>query len=233
MTNKDLNILHDFNVLYLEDDENLLKHTSDVLEDFVNNIFAVKTSKEALDILLNKKVDVIISDINLPHMNGFEMITEILSLKPDQLFIVMTSYDTDQNILSSIQEGACSFLRKPLEIKDIQTSLLLCCGKIKSTTKQITPEVTIDYRKESIYKNNELIFLSQKSHKIFWLLCYNIEKLVSYDMFEDYVYSGESINKGALHTAILRIKQQLGKDLIIDNIQNQGYMLKVTYSPDK
>ena len=52
-------------------------------------------------------------------------------------------------------------------------------------------------------------------------------------MFEDYVYSGESINKGALHTAILRIKQQLGKDLIIDNIQNQGYMLKITYRPDK
>ena len=65
MTNKDLNILHNFNVLYLEDDENLLKHTTDVLEDFVNNIYAVKTSNEALDILLNKKVDVIISDILL------------------------------------------------------------------------------------------------------------------------------------------------------------------------
>lgn len=44
MTNKDLNILHNFNVLYLEDDEDLLKHTKDILEDFVNNIYAVKTS---------------------------------------------------------------------------------------------------------------------------------------------------------------------------------------------
>ncbi len=54
MTNKDLNILQNFNVLYLEDDESLLKHTTDVLEDFVNNIYAVKTSKEALDILFHK-----------------------------------------------------------------------------------------------------------------------------------------------------------------------------------
>ena len=59
MTNKNLNILRNFNVLYLEDDENLLKHTTDVLEDFVNNIYSVKTSNEALDILLNKKIDVI------------------------------------------------------------------------------------------------------------------------------------------------------------------------------
>ena len=54
MHNKDLNILHNFNILYLEDDENLLKHTRDILEDFVNNIYAVKTISEALDILLNK-----------------------------------------------------------------------------------------------------------------------------------------------------------------------------------
>ena len=69
MNNNDLNILHEFNILYLEDDENLLKHTKDILEDFVNNIYAVKTISEALDILLNKKVDVIISDILLKDEN--------------------------------------------------------------------------------------------------------------------------------------------------------------------
>ena len=67
MNNNDLNILHEFNILYLEDDENLLKHTKDILEDFVNNIYAVKTSNEAMDILLHKKVDVIICDILLKN----------------------------------------------------------------------------------------------------------------------------------------------------------------------
>ena len=228
-----LKLLSTISVLVVEDDAMTLMAIKQGLKPYCEAFYEAKDGYEGLELFKQHRVDIILTDIHLPEMNGFEMITEILSLKPDQLFIVMTSYDTDKNILSSIQEGACSFLRKPLEIKDIQTSLLLCCGKIKSTTKQITPEVMIDYRKESIYKNNELIFLSQKSHKIFWLLCYNIEKLVSYEMFEDYVYSGESINKGALHTAILRIKQQLGKDLVIDNIQNQGYMLKITYRPDK
>ena len=51
MINNDLTILQNFNVLYLEDDENLLKHTKSILEDFVNNIYTAKTSSEALDIL--------------------------------------------------------------------------------------------------------------------------------------------------------------------------------------
>ena len=77
MNNNDLNILHEFNILYLEDDENLLKHTKDILEDFVNNIYAVKTISEALDILLNKKVDVIISDILLKDENGIDFLKHI------------------------------------------------------------------------------------------------------------------------------------------------------------
>ena len=101
MINKDLNILHNFNVLYLEDDESLLKHTSDVLEDFVNNIYAVKTSKEALDVLLNKKVDVIISDILLKDENGIDFLKHI------------------KNKISIFQ----LFLRQPTQIQTIYLKL--------------------------------------------------------------------------------------------------------------
>jgi len=68
--NKNLDILKNINILYLEDDENLLKHTSDILEDFVANIYGVKITIDAMKILLAKKVDVIISDILLEYENG-------------------------------------------------------------------------------------------------------------------------------------------------------------------
>ena len=48
MATRNLNILQDFNILYLEDDKNLRLHTKDVLEDFVNNIYAVGCSNESL-----------------------------------------------------------------------------------------------------------------------------------------------------------------------------------------
>ena len=137
----------------------------------------------------------------------------------------MTSFDTDQNLIHSIHEGACYFLRKPMDIKALQTALLMMVNRIEYKYTKLSPEVTIDYRKELILHNGEPLFLTYKNHKIFWLLCYNLGRVVSYDMFEDYIYSGEAVNKSVLHVAILRIKQQLGK-VNIENIVNVGYVLK-------
>lgn len=123
MINKDLNILRNFNVLYLEDDENLLKHTSDVLEDFVNNIFAVKTSKEAIDILLNKKIDVIISDILLKDENGIDFLKYIKN-KNIHIPAILTTAHTDTNyLLDAIKLKVDDYIVKPINIKELLDSL--------------------------------------------------------------------------------------------------------------
>lgn len=123
MTNKNLNILHNFNVLYLEDDENLLKHTTDVLEDFVNNIYAVKTSNEALDILLNKKVDVIISDILLKDENGIDFLKHIKN-KNINIPTILTTAHTDTNyLLEAIKLKVENYIIKPINIKELLNTL--------------------------------------------------------------------------------------------------------------
>lgn len=123
MTNKDLNILHNFNVLYLEDNENLLKHTTDVLEDFVNNIYAVKTSNEALDILLNKKVDVIISDILLKDENGIDFLKHIKN-KNINIPTILTTAHTDTNyLLEAIKLKVENYIIKPINIKELLNTL--------------------------------------------------------------------------------------------------------------
>lgn len=123
MTNKNLNILHNFNVLYLEDDENLLKHTTDVLEDFVNNIYAVKTSNEALDILLNKKIDVIISDILLKDENGIDFLKHIKN-KNINIPTILTTAHTDTNyLLEAIKLKVENYIIKPINIKELLNTL--------------------------------------------------------------------------------------------------------------
>lgn len=123
MENKDLNILHDFNVLYLEDDENLLKHTTDVLVDFVNNIYAVKTSKEALEILLNKKVDVIISDILLKDENGIDFLKHIKSKNINIPTILTTAHTDTKYLLDAIKLKVENYIVKPINIKELLNSL--------------------------------------------------------------------------------------------------------------
>ncbi|AXX91955.1 response regulator [Malaciobacter molluscorum LMG 25693] len=124
MQNKDLNILNKFNILYLEDDENLLKHTHDVLIDFVNEIYAVKTSKEALEVLKNKKVDVIISDILLENENGIDFLKNLKEDRNINIPTILTTAHTDTKyLLDAIKLKVENYIIKPINIKELLTTL--------------------------------------------------------------------------------------------------------------
>ncbi|MFT7003849.1 MAG: DNA-binding response OmpR family regulator [Sulfurimonas sp.] len=221
-----LNKLNKLSVLVVEDDEIARKTIKHEIKPYCLNFFEANDGFTGLEVFKNHPIDVIVTDIHMPGINGLDMIDEILKLKPEQLFIVMTSYDTDQNIMHSIKEGVCSFLRKPLSINDLRTALLMTLSRIKYTTKILNENISIDYQKEIIYFNNEPFFLPHKTSRVFWLLCYNIGNLVSYEMFENYAYDGEYVSKSALHNAILRIKKQL-YSIEIENISSDGYILKI------
>jgi DNA-binding NtrC family response regulator len=123
MTNKDLTILQNFNILYLEDDADLLKHTKDVLVDFVNNIYAVKTSLEATNILLNKKIDVIICDILLKDENGIDFLKHIKNKNINIPTILTTAHTDTQYLLDAIKLKVENYIVKPVNIKELLESL--------------------------------------------------------------------------------------------------------------
>ncbi|MFV7791363.1 response regulator [Aliarcobacter lanthieri] len=120
---RDLRILKDFNILYLEDDESLLKHTTDVLEDFVQNIYSVKTTVEAMNILLEKKVDVIVSDILLEDESGINFLKYIKS-KNIKIPTILTTAHTDTNyLLEAIKLKVENYIVKPINIQELLDSL--------------------------------------------------------------------------------------------------------------
>jgi DNA-binding response OmpR family regulator len=221
-----LDLLNNFSILVVEDDITARTIIKQAIKEYFAAYYEAKDGLEGLEAFKKRKIDVIVSDIHLPRLNGFEMIKEILLLKPEQPFVVITAYDNDQNVLKSIQTGALSFLRKPINIQNLQTAILLALSKnIQRKQLELSGTVAIDFNKEMIYKNNEALFLTHMSNKIFWLLCYNINRLVSYDMIEDYAYEGEAVNKNTIHAVVLRIKRQL-EDIELENVSNAGYILK-------
>jgi len=124
MQAKDLNILNQFNILYLEDDVDLLRHTTDILEDFVHNIYPVKTSKEAMDILLNKKVDIIISDILLEGENGIDFLKHIQNEKGIHIPTILTTAHTDTKyLLDAIKLKVENYIIKPIKVKELLDTL--------------------------------------------------------------------------------------------------------------
>lgn len=123
MNHRDFECLGRFNVLYLEDELDLLKHTSEVLVDFVHNIYSVQTCDEAIEIIRTKKIDVIVSDILLKHGNGIEFLQSLRAKGYDIPAILTTAYTDTEYLLDAIKLKVENYIVKPINIKELLNSL--------------------------------------------------------------------------------------------------------------
>lgn len=118
-----LDILKNFNILYLEDDVDLLKHTSDVLEDFVNKIYKATNSIEAMNFILNEKIDVIISDIELEDENGINFLKYLRNKDINTPAILTTAYTDTNYLIEAIKLKVENYIVKPINIKELLDTL--------------------------------------------------------------------------------------------------------------
>jgi DNA-binding NtrC family response regulator len=121
---RNLNILNNFNILYLEDDDALLNHTRDMLSDFVKNVFAVKTSQEAMQLIQNEHIDVIVSDILLENENGIDFLKELKLEKNIFIPTILTTAHTDTKyLLEAIKLKVENYIVKPINLKELLNTI--------------------------------------------------------------------------------------------------------------
>ena len=123
MKDRNLNILNEFNILYLEDDDSLLTHTKDILEDFVKNVYAVRTSSAAYQVVKNEKIDVIISDILLENENGIDFLRQIKDESIDIPMVLTTAHTDTKYLLDAIKLKVENYIVKPINVKELLNTL--------------------------------------------------------------------------------------------------------------
>lgn len=219
------NVLKKINILLVEDDEIARLSLKKSLGIYANSVKVAKDGLEGLDEFKKDKVDVVITDINMPNLNGLEMMEEIIKIKPNQMFFVITSYDTDENLFKSMQKGATFFLKKPIVIEELLNALIINLLKISSQKIRLSKRIFVDPISETIFMDDKALFLSLNEHKLLWLFVYNLGRVVSYDMINEYVYYGKDMQNSSIHTAVMRLKKNL-VDLDIENVASVGYALK-------
>ena len=220
-----LEILKKISILVVEDDEMARELIVGGLKPYCELVVGAQNGQEGVEKFKKQGFDIVMSDIHMPVLNGFEMMNEIKRLKPHQKFIVFTSYDNDKNLIKSYQQGATLFLKKPIDMKDLRSMLISLSFERDEKLVHLSHEVSINLKKEKIYKNGNEVYLSFLQNKIFWLFAYNLNKLVTYEMIEEFVYDSTEVSKAAIQNVVLRLKRELG--VKFKNISESGYILVV------
>lgn len=115
----DLNCLKDCVVLYVEDEQSVQDQTKMILDDFVKEVKVASDGEEGLKIALAEDIDIIITDIMMPHMNGIEMLK---ALKAENKFIpaiITTAFTETDYLMEAIKLKVDGFITKPINIKDL------------------------------------------------------------------------------------------------------------------
>ena len=219
MNKRNLDILGDFNMLYIEDETQLLKHTAMVLEDFVQNIFAVPTCKDALEIIKKNRIDIIITDINLKHENGIEFLKE-LKYKHEYNIpaIVATAYTDTEYLIDAIKLKVEDYIVKPINLKDLLNSMhdiLLPIAQKKEIKKSYNMIRTISAVTDG--KQVEMVKFILKN-------------LDAESMF-NYSYGDIMAQVDVSKPTVIKFFRQLSQKGILTKIQNKKYLFNENNLP--
>jgi DNA-binding NtrC family response regulator len=101
------------NLLLIDDEVLLLEKTSILLEDIADKVFTSKCGKDGLKLLNENPIQCVICDINMPEMNGVEVLKKVRETHPEIPFIFYTGHGSRELMREAIKYGAFDFVNKP------------------------------------------------------------------------------------------------------------------------
>ncbi|ANV98492.1 regulator [Helicobacter enhydrae] len=112
-------------ILYAEDEQDTLKITANILEDYVKEIIVARDGQEALEIFNACKVDLILTDILMPRLNGLELIKAVRNghKNPSIPIIITSAHAEVQYLLEAIKLRTDGYILKPINIEELLSTL--------------------------------------------------------------------------------------------------------------
>jgi two-component system, sensor histidine kinase and response regulator len=89
-------------------------------------VYTADNGREGLEVFRKENPPLVLTDINMPVMDGLEMAREIRALGPNTTFLVLTAYGDEQLEKSFTEVGFCSFLRKPVDFQELFDAIESC-----------------------------------------------------------------------------------------------------------
>lgn len=132
-----------YTVLLADDEATVLETLATAIhwQQFgVSTILTVADGKQALDVMSHQKVDLLITDIQMPHMDGLALLSEVRALYPDTHCILLSAYGEFEYAKKALQLGVENYLLKPLQIDELEETITKALDNIytsRTISKQL------------------------------------------------------------------------------------------------
>lgn len=226
------------NILYIEDDKVLVSKIKLILQKNFKSIFVASNGEEALKIFKSNCINLIISDINMPRMDGLTFLKNLRKINNDISFIFLTAKQEVNTIIESIEYDISSYILKPIDLNNFFHIINKTLEKeykkyINSEEKyliKIDNNFSWNRQTKALFKNNVAIKLTKKELLLFELLLQYDDKICSISEIIYYLWEEELGQKdyiSNLKNIISRLRNKIPQ-IIIENIYGLGYRIKIS-----
>ncbi|MBU0631965.1 response regulator transcription factor [bacterium] len=212
-------------ILLLEDDLLLCETIADLLEDDGYEVKQCKNGQEVLDLTYKERFDLYLLDINVPIINGLELLKELRNSNDKTSTIFLTSHKEKDMLTRGFLNGADDYITKPFDSYELLLRVKAVLKRYKGDDNECVGSLCNDKNRKRIHYNQKELDLSQKEYMLLSLLMKNANEVVTKEMIVDELWnSNEDVSDGAIRVYINRLKNFLD-DNMIENIRAVGYRL--------
>ena len=214
-------------ILLLEDDANLNETVTEFLEEQGHDVVAVFDGYEAQEKLYETKFDLLLLDINVPGIDGLELLKESRDEGVVAPAIYITSMDSVDDLEKGFESGCDDYIRKPFALKEllIRVETLLKRGFYHESKEFIRIDEGIEYDIKSgeLVIDGEAVSLGNKESRLLKLFMKTEGEVLSHERIYKHLWDyEEEPSDSALRTYIKNLRKIIGKERIV-SIKKQGY----------
>ncbi|SFR56042.1 response regulator transcription factor [Anaeromicropila populeti] len=225
-------------LLIVDDDENIRNLIKLVLQKQGYNTITANDGMDALDKFDEENIDLLITDVMMPRMDGWELCKEIRNVSNLPILILTVQSDTAYKI-KGFELGIDDYLTKPFEPAELSVRVKALLRRYKINTNHIITigNLTIDKDKFEIRAKNECFTLPLKEFEILFLLASSIGKIFTREYLIETIWGYDfEGNERTLDVHIGRLRERFQGEkynIKIITIRGLGYKLEDFYAAKK
>jgi DNA-binding response OmpR family regulator len=227
-------------VLLVEDEEDAREILSFYLDTVFDEVQIACDGQEGLELYEkayndNKTFDLVLTDIQMPKLDGLSMIENITKINENQKFIIVSAYKDEEYLFKSINLNVISYFVKPLEVKNMMEMLKKVKSKVlEDKSNEPIEEVivkinnTYEYNRKTnlLYRNGELVDLSKKEKLLIEALVKNIKEIKTKEYLKEFIWDDSETSDATMRTVIKRVKDKIVDDDFIVSKKGLGYLIE-------
>ena len=219
-----------YKILVLEDDELFASTVEDFLTDEGFEVDIAIDGEECLELNFKKNYDLYIFDINVPKINGLELLEQLRTSGDNTPSIFLTSYKDKDTLQQAFLNGCDDYLKKPADLDELllRVKALLKRNKKQFDIIRLSKTLTFNALNKRVYDENEDdLNLPIKVLDLLELFVENRGEIVTKEMIISKLWAtNEEYSEGSIRVYINQIKKLFENKDVISNIKGVGYKIE-------